>query len=289
MERNSELKPEQTGGINPAAPDFLSSHPSTPERVTKRLPMRANTSPRPATARRSASRRETPISAISTASSIGEDPSEGFVRGRRFLHPKLGFTFTAPEGFTLDNTAQAVLGVKRGGGEALRLDVVRVPAEQTLPQYLTSGWIENIDPATVEDVTINGFPGATAAAKGDQWDFRLYAIRFGSDVYRFIFAAKHRTPDTDRAFRESVGTFRRMSLAEIEQAKPLRLKIVKVAPGDTVEKLAGRMARRRPRGRALPRAQRARAGRPAEARQRSQDRGRMTRLLRPLFAYFLRA
>ncbi len=135
-----------------------------------------------------------------------------------------------------------MLGIKHGGGQALRLDVVRVPAEQTLAEYLTSGWIENIDPATVEEITINGFPGATAAAKGDQWDFRLYAIRFGSDVYRFIFAAKHRTPDTDRVFRESVGTFRRMSLAEIEQAKPLRLKVITVAPGDTVDRLASRMA-----------------------------------------------
>ncbi len=33
-----------------------------------------------------------------------------------------------------------------------------------------------------------------------------------------------------------------MTLAEIEQAKPLHLKVVKVAPGDTVEKLASRMA-----------------------------------------------
>ena len=33
-----------------------------------------------------------------------------------------------------------------------------------------------------------------------------------------------------------------MSLAEIENAKPLRLQIVTVAPGDTVERLAGRMA-----------------------------------------------
>jgi predicted Zn-dependent protease len=135
-----------------------------------------------------------------------------------------------------------VLGVKHGGGQALRLDVVRVPAEQTLAGYLTSGWIENIDPATVEDITVNGFSAATATAKGDQWDFRLYAIRFGSDVYRFIFAAKHRTPEIDRAFRDSVGTFRRMSLAEIEEAKPLRLQIVTVGPNDTVEKLATRMA-----------------------------------------------
>ncbi len=243
MEHNSELKPQQSGGpINPSAPDFLSSHPATPERITNAL---ANARQYRAPAADSPQdRTDARLAYLGDIDGIvyGEDPSEGFVRGRRFLHPKLGFTFTAPEGFTLDNTAQAVLGIKHGGGQALRLDVVRVPAEQTLGEYLTSGWIENIDPATVEDITINGFPAATAAAKGDQWDFRLYAIRFGSDVYRFIFAAKHRTPETDRLFRESVGTFRRMSIAETEQAKPLRVKIVTVAPGDTVEKLAGRMA-----------------------------------------------
>ena len=58
-----------------------------------------------------------------------------------------------------------MLGIKDGGGQALRLDVVRVPAEQTLTEYLNSGWIENIDAASVEDVTINGFPAATAVAK----------------------------------------------------------------------------------------------------------------------------
>ena len=242
MEHNSELKPEQSGAINPSAPDFLSSHPATPERITQALANARQYRPPATDGGTDFARAKAAYLSDINGIVYGEDPSEGFVRGRRFLHPKLGFTFTAPDGFALDNTAQAVLGIKRGGGEALRLDVVRVPAEQTLAEYLTSGWIEHIDPATVEDVTINGFPGASAAAKGDQWDFRLYAIRFGSDVYRFIFAAKHRTPEIDRAFRESIGTFRRMSLAEIEDAKPLRLQLVTVGPGDTVEKLAGRMA-----------------------------------------------
>jgi len=242
MEHNSELKAEQTGAINPAAPDFLSSHPATPERITNALSnARQYRAPAADTPQQLSDARATYFSDINGIV-FGEDPSEGFVRGRRFLHPKLGFTFTAPEGFTLDNTAQAVLGVKHGGGQALRLDVVRVPAEQTLAAYLTSGWIENIDPATVDDIVVNGFPGATAAAKGDQWDFRLYAIRFGSDVYRFIFAAKRHTPETDREYRESIGTFRRMTLAEIEQAKPLHLMVVTAGPGDTVEKLASRMA-----------------------------------------------
>jgi predicted Zn-dependent protease len=241
MEHNSQLKPEQTSAINPAAPDFLSSHPATPERIANAVTT-ARQYRAPADTGQGFVQAKAAYLADINGIVYGEDPGEGFVRGRRFLHPKLGFTFTAPEGFTLDNTAQAVLGIKRGGSEAVRLDVVRVPAEQTLGAYLTSGWIENIDPATVEDIAINGFPGATAAAKGDQWDFRLYAIRFGSDVYRFIFAAKHRTAETDRAFRESIGSFRRMSVAETEQAKPLRLRVVMVAPGDTIEKLAGKMA-----------------------------------------------
>ena len=50
------------------------------------------------------------------------------------------------------------------------------------------------------------------------------------------------TADIDRAFRESVSTFRRMSLAESQAAKPMHLSIVTVEPGDTVERLASRMA-----------------------------------------------
>jgi predicted Zn-dependent protease len=238
MGRNAELKssPGQSH-IDPRAPDFLSSHPATPERI-KNAQASARQLNTPAPGERDRAAYLASIDGVV----YGEDPSEGFVRGRRFLHPKLGFTFLAPEGFTLDNTAQAVLGVKDSGGQALRLDVVRVPAEQTLAEYLNSGWIENIDPKSVEELVINGLPAATATAKGDQWMFRLYAVRFGTDVYRFIFATKRMSADVDRAFRESVGTFRRMTLAESQAAKPLHLKIVTVAPGDTVERLASRMA-----------------------------------------------
>jgi predicted Zn-dependent protease len=239
MGRNAELKsnPGQTHHIDPRAPDFLSSHPATPERVKN-----AQGNARQFAGSGAGERDKQNYLAGINGLVYGEDPSEGFVRGRRFLHPKLGFTFVAPEGFSLDNTAQAVLGVRDGGGQALRVDVVRVPAEQTLADYLNSGWIENIDPKSVEDVIINGLPAATATAKGDQWSFRLYAVRFGSDVYRFIFASKRTAAEIDRAFRESVNTFRRMTLTESEAAKPLHLKIATVERGDTVEKLAAMMA-----------------------------------------------
>jgi predicted Zn-dependent protease len=149
-------------------------------------------------------------------------------------------------GFTLDNTAQAVLGIKQGGSQALRVDVVRVPAEQGLGDYLKSGWIERVEPGSVEELTVNGFPAATAIAGGDQWSFRLYAVRFGSDVYRFVFAARNRGAEAERAFRESVMTFRRMSMAEMQRERPLRIQLVTVQPGDTAQTLSGRMTIDRP-------------------------------------------
>jgi predicted Zn-dependent protease len=236
MGMNAQLR-AASANIDPRAPDFLSSHPATPERVNNaQANARQFSSPGPG------NRDRAEYLALIDGVVFGEDPSEGFVRGRRFLHPKLGFTFTAPEGFALENTAQAVFGVKDGGAQALRLDVVQVPTEQALTDYLTSGWIENIDAQSVDALNINGFPAATATARGEQWTFRLYVVRFGSEVYRFIFAAKNRTEAVDRHFRESIGSFRRMSLAEIRNARPHRVRVVTVGPRDTVERLARRMA-----------------------------------------------
>jgi predicted Zn-dependent protease len=236
MERNAELKAGKAS-FDPRAQDFLSSHPATPERVQKAQAV-ARQYNSPDNAERD---REDYLSAIDNIV-YGEDPSEGFVRGRRFLHPKLGFTFQAPETFTLDNTAQAVIGVREGGTQAMRFDVVRVPAEQSLGDYLNSGWMENVDKASTEDLTINGFPAASATAHGDQWQFKVYALRFGSDVYRFIFASRQKTTESERNARETVNSFRRLTLEEIQAARPLRIKVITVQPGDTVESLAHRMS-----------------------------------------------
>ena len=113
MGRNAELK-AATAKIDPHSLDFLSSHPATPERVRNaQLNARQYVAPGPG------NRDKDGYLEGLDGLIFGEDPSEGFVRGRKFLHPKLGFTFTAPEGYSLDNTAQAVFGVKDGGEQAL--------------------------------------------------------------------------------------------------------------------------------------------------------------------------
>ncbi|MEP9351669.1 M48 family metalloprotease [Xanthobacter sp. KR7-225] len=216
--------------------DFLSSHPATPERISIAI-ANARQYAQPGSGERD---RAVYLAAID-GMIYGDDPKEGFVRGRTFFHPKLGFTFSAPEGFSLENTSQAVLGATQAGREALRLDAVRVSANQSLAQYLSSGWIEGVEINTVETLTINGFSAATAIARGDQWSFRMFAIRFGSDVYRLIFAARELTPEVDRQFRAAASSFRRVTSGEADAVKPLRVRVVGVGLGEGPEKFAARM------------------------------------------------
>lgn len=237
MSRNGQLR--STGALD-AVPRYVnipSSHPATADRSAIAL---ANA--RQYTAPGGADRDAAVLLANIDGLIYGEDPNDGVVRGRQFLHPRLGFAFTAPQGFALYRSAQAVVGVKGTSGEALRLDVVQVPAEQSLSDYLASGWMENLDPASVEEVSMNGLAAATAMAETSQWSFRIVAVRLDGGVARLIFAAKPAARELDRVFREMAGTFRRMSTPELAAIKPLRLRIVAVLPGDTPEKLAKRMA-----------------------------------------------
>ena len=85
--------------------DMMASHPSTRERIN--LALQA--------ARRASAPGVGEAGRVDYLSAIeglayGDDPADGVVRGRRFIHSRLGVAFEAPEGFTLENTSQAVLG-----------------------------------------------------------------------------------------------------------------------------------------------------------------------------------
>ena len=220
-----------------AAPDITSSHPSTPERIARAV---AAASAVKAPGASEAQRGD--YLAAMDGIDFGDNPADGLVRGRRFSHPRLGFGFVAPEGFVLENTSQAVLGVAAGGAEALRLDSVSLPADTGLEAYLAMDWIQGLQPASVKTLSINGLPAATGTAKSGEWEFRVGVVRMGGDVYRLIFATTALTARTDQRFRESLESFRKISGDEAGKLAPLHVRLVTAQGADTAEALAGRMA-----------------------------------------------
>jgi predicted Zn-dependent protease len=236
--RSVELRQSLLGRNTSAdKPDILSTHPSTPDRIARAVAA-ARQIGAPGIGDTGRDRYLAAIDGIE----FGDDPSEGVVRGHVFLHPKLGFTFTAPSNFVLENSAQAVLGIADGGAEALRLDRVHVPADTTLEAYIASGWIDGLQSGSVQSLVVNGFPAVTAVAKGDEWTFRLAAIRYGADVYRLIFASRVLSDDVAQQFQAALQSFRKLQPDEAQTIKPTRITIVETEASDTPDALAARMA-----------------------------------------------
>ncbi|CAA7614552.1 M48 family metalloprotease [Magnetospirillum sp. SS-4] len=175
----------------------------------------------------------------------GDDPSEGVVRGRVFSHGDLGIRFEAPEGYRLVNGAKAVTA-QHSDGSAIQFDM-GPEAHGDMTNYLQSQWAKGVRLAGIEAITINGMPAATGLTrlntKKGAMDARLLAVRDGKAVYRMLFLTPPQlTARHVEGQRRATYSLRRLTKDERTDIRPLRVKVVTVKAGDTVETLAGRMA-----------------------------------------------
>jgi predicted Zn-dependent protease len=225
-------------GLDPAdKPDMMATHPSTPERIAAAVAQARQIAP-PGVGETA---RDAYLSAIDGVS-FGDNPSQGLALGRRFLHPKLGFAFESPEGFALENQSAALIGVGELGSQALRLDSIEANDSTTLESALASGWIEGVQTNSIETISDADLPMAVAVAQGQQWSFRLAAIRLNGRIYRLIFAAHSLAPAVDARFLASIRSFHRITPGEISEARPSRLQIVTAKEEDTPQTFADRMS-----------------------------------------------
>lgn len=218
-------------------PDFLASHPSTPERVE--FAMRAAREfGAPGLGEIDRDRYLAGIDGLV----FGDDPSQGYVRERTFIHPSLGVGFTVPDGFVIDNASDAVLATG-ADGTALRFDAVALVRGADLGQYLASGWVNGLNETSVTRFTVNGMPAAAAHASAKGWEFRIAIVQADSGAtYRFIFANESATPGLEKAAAATVASFRQLDQRALAALKPLTIRIVTARAGDTQDSLAARMS-----------------------------------------------
>lgn len=224
-----------SAGDTEGSDDFLSSHPSTPNRIEQAIET-ASAAFDPGSGD---SGRDSYLKGIDGLA-FGESSAQGAVVGRRFIQPTEKFTFTVPEGYTLQNNKGAVVGVA-GEGEAVRFDSAAVPESMALVDYLKSGWIAGLRPETVKRASHNGLDMATGAAVTDQWNFQVSVVRFEGQVYRFIFAARAESPGFIRGADETLRSFRQATAQDIAQIRELRVETVVAGKLDTADSLARRM------------------------------------------------
>jgi predicted Zn-dependent protease len=219
------------------ADDFLSSHPSTPDRIQKAIETARAFFGAPGLGETDRDGYLTGIEGLA----FGDSPSQGAVVGQRYVNPSLKFTFTVPSNYALQISKGAVVGVA-GEGEAVRFDSAEVPPNMGLEDYLTSGWIAGLQPASVKRESANGIDMASGVAVTPQWNFRVAVVRHEGRVYRFIFAAKFDSPGFAKAASETLKSFRATSQRDLSAVKHLVIRTVTAGSVDTADSLARKMA-----------------------------------------------
>ncbi len=176
----------------------------------------------------------------------GDDPEQGVIEGRQFIHPVLRFSFTAPQGFFMTNGTTAV-GINGQSGQA---QLSLAPYDGNLSTYIRQrfaalgGDQQQLAPDSIQGTTVNGLQAAYGTARvnngNSQVDVVVYAYEF-SNNQAFHFTAI--TPAGNaRVFTDMFASMRRITTSEANSVVPRRLDVVTVRSGETVQSLANRMA-----------------------------------------------
>ena len=206
-----------------------------------RLPEWASTHPDPASRVREAASLTQGMTGVTNTDTFltridgllyGDDPAQGVIEGRQFIHPELRLSFTAPQGFYMINGTSAV-SIQGQGGQA-QLSLAQYGGN--LDSYVRNvfaklgGNQQRLAPQAIQRTTINGIPAAYGTARvnsgNGQVDVAVFAYEFAPDrAYHFQAIAP----------AGRMGTFTPMF-------NSMRLEVVTVRSGDTVQSLSRRMA-----------------------------------------------
>ncbi|WP_340109217.1 M48 family metalloprotease [Pikeienuella sp. HZG-20] len=245
LQAETELQARIAGGAyNPNRVDFFATHPATAERVR----VAAGAASVEAAGAEGSRNRDAFLAAID-GMVYGDSPAQGFVDGRRFSHPELRFTFTAPEGFRIQNSAAKVTIVgPQGAGIIFDGDSY---AGGSMDAYIARIWAPAIARQgrvgalqNLQRTRIGGLEAASALLPVQTNQgvkvLRMTAIRDGDAVWRFLGVQPQGAARLGQEMDGAAASFAKLSAAEAARLKPKVITIHTVRAGETVEALAAR-------------------------------------------------
>jgi predicted Zn-dependent protease len=242
--RNTALQARVQGRTNRQTPEWASTHPYIVNRL-QRAAEEAQATGRLGSGIRNRDGFLNQLEGVF----VDDDPAQGVIDGPTFTHPDLRIQFTVPQGYLMSNGATAVTIAGSGGKAQFGGGQYRGPLDQYIYrvyQELTRGRFPlQVPPPQL--ITINGMPAAVTSARVNTQsgliDASVVAYQWdASHVYHFVMITQGGTGVGP--FAPMINSLRRISAAEASAIRPRIIHVVRVAPGDTVQSLASRMAYR---------------------------------------------
>lgn len=234
---------EKISGVRSMENSIFSTHPPTAERVNK------TTAEARAIGISGETNKKQYFSVIDGIV-YGDSAEQGFVRGNNFYHPVLGFKFSVPQGFIINNQPSAVIA-KSDYGAMMIFDFGKNDGDRDPASYIRDVWMvqgsQSVPVKDLSSITVNGMRAATGyvtgTSGGKSVQIRLVAIEFNNkQVARFqITLPSGVSQGQMNAIKVASYSFDRLSASEKARLKPYRIKIVVAGKNDNVTSLSRRM------------------------------------------------
>jgi len=232
----------------PPRSDFNSTHPNTQDRVRRAYQKAVDTG----IAQNVRPRNQDVYFNIIDGMIYGDDPKQGVIQGRDFLHPTMKLKFTVPENYSLQNSSEAVMA--RGTGPAEGAAIIFSGAsmqDNTISDYANAIWkaykIEN-EMQGNQNININGMDAYTAYTTMDMnnqsYVVRLIAIHHsGDNGYHFLMLTpQSKYQGLSDSLQRASYSFDKITDQEAAAIKGRKIKIVRARSGDTIDRLSSQMA-----------------------------------------------
>ena len=180
---------------------------------------------------------------------FGDNPREGIVRGREFIHPDLRFRLVFPDGWKIENGKQQVTAMPPNVDDAMMVlelapDAQGASLEQAAVGSMTKSGFTRIDGGTTR---INGLQAYVGVYDGSMQDgasaVRVQAahIRYGQQVFLLAgVAGQSRYSQVERVFADTIRSFSPVDAGEVARITPNRLAFTTVRGGDSWQGIADR-------------------------------------------------
>jgi predicted Zn-dependent protease len=234
---------DEASGSSKGVPNWLSTHPAPADRVEE---VQATIQKASATLPGRPVVNEPEYLNHVDGLLYGDNPSEGIVRGNRFLHPELRIAVDFPRGWDIENSKSQVVAKAPQRNDYVILQVV--------PD--ARGSIEDIATTTMSRAGFRQLSGGGTQLNGanayvSTWQGAMEGL--GTVVVRTAHIAEGRTmyllagiappnefQSADREFSSTIRSFRQLSAVDAEHIRPNRVDLYTVRGNETWQVLAER-------------------------------------------------
>jgi len=168
---------------------------------------------------------------------FGDSPDQGLIRNNMLLHEKLGLTLQFPPGWRVQNRPDRVIAVSPKGDALVELQ--QGPKHDRPLETLQKG-VKLDGGARYDSGSLSGYPAAFAAGAQQGKPVVVAAVVFNGTQYLIAGMAKDK-PVYDRernTLRAAINSFRAITPAERQAARPRVLQLITAQPGTTMASLA---------------------------------------------------